>query len=113
MDDGLRTFSKRHRSVQRKHRRLAQGYVTKLGTNGIIVHKPRRDFSGLLTAPALIAVFSFFAFKVMLLANLGPEAYEAHLEALATGNGVEKAGAILMSIDPVTERLTELVALFI
>ena len=56
MSDQLRDFARRHKQVQRKHRRLAQGYVTKLDRHGVIRHVPRRDYGGVLAMPLAILV---------------------------------------------------------
>ncbi|ETW11329.1 hypothetical protein ATO8_17715 [Roseivivax marinus] len=108
MSDQLRDFARRHKQVQRKHRRLAQGYVTKLDRHGVIRHVPRRDYGGVLAMPLAILVLAFFGFKAMLMSGLSPQDYQMHLDALAQGNLAEKVGARLMSRDPLTELLVGL-----
>ncbi|MHA6347248.1 hypothetical protein [Roseivivax sp. CAU 1761] len=102
MHDALKNFERRHREVQRKHSRLAQGYVTRLGRNGVIEHHPKRDYTGHAAMPLMILTVTFVALKTMLLTGLGAEAYEGHLATLSDGGAVERMGAWLMQHDPLT-----------
>ncbi|KMK68141.1 hypothetical protein [Puniceibacterium sp. IMCC21224] len=102
MDDALRKFEKRHRAVTKKHRQLAQGYVTKLGRNGLIQHHPRRNLPGASPRSIVMIALGFFAFKGLLLHSMGEVEYLARIATLTQGSLVEKAGAFMMQIDPVT-----------
>ncbi|WP_149754850.1 hypothetical protein [Roseivivax sediminis] len=109
----MKDFAKRYQQVQRKHQRLAHGYVTRVGRNGVIEHRPRRDVRGLMVTPLVIVVAAFFGFKTLLLSQLGTESYAAHLAALAQGNLAERIGAILMAQDPLTVHASALLSVFI
>ncbi|MGR3375252.1 hypothetical protein [Salipiger abyssi] len=111
MDRALRNFDKRQREVTARHRRLAQGYVTKVNRNGTIEHKPIRRVraSGISVRLALLAGLCFFVFKAFLLAGLGAEEYALRIGHLANGTLIERAGAWLMGADPVTTALATLI----
>lgn len=109
MEESLRAFDRRARAVRRKHLRMAGGYVTTLGRNGVIIQKPAGRMGPWVRSLALGVLASAFIVKVLILADLGPEAYAAKLATL-DGNAVERAGGVLMQIDPVSARLAELIA---
>ncbi|WP_085793132.1 hypothetical protein [Roseivivax jejudonensis] len=106
----MKEFARRHRQLRRKHRRLARGYVTRLGSNGVIEHQPRRELAGLVVPPIGVLLISFFGFKIVLFSSLGADAYGRHLSALAEGTMVERIGAVLMAADPLTMIATEVVS---
>lgn len=102
MDRTIRDFEKRQRAVQRKHRKLADGYTTRLNRNGVIEHQPIRRIPFLTMKGLLLVAAGFLGFKGILLANLGLEDYAIRIGHLAQGTAVEKVGAWLMGIDPAT-----------
>lgn len=113
MDDAIRDFDKRANSVRKNHARLARGYVTKINKNGILEHRPRRG--GLVAKPLRVLVLlavALLVFKGFLLAELGVESYTQHLSDLSNGTTAERMGAVLMSIDPITQKFSEAFALF-
>ncbi|SFP95844.1 hypothetical protein SAMN05421853_10130 [Roseivivax halotolerans] len=110
MDTAHKSFIQRQKKLNKKHRRLASGYVNRLNENGVIEHRPSRDYLRLTLAPFVILVAFFFAFKALLLTHLGDADYLAHLAALETGNLTEQVGARLMSLDPVTQFLADIAA---
>ncbi len=111
MDEGLKDFSRRYRDIQRKHRRLARGYYTRIGKNGVIEHVPLRpQRSGSLLAPALVVLGAVLCFKVLMSAHLGPETYGRHLDALAAGNAGERLGALVLAPDPLTDAAARMLA---
>ena len=89
MDKGIREFERRHRAVTAKHRRLAEGYVTRLNPNGTIEHKPVRRVRALPLKGLALAVTGFVAFKGYLLASLGPADYATHVAHLGSGSLLE------------------------
>lgn len=111
MDSALRNFDKRQREVTARHRRLAQGYVTKMNRNGTIEHMPIRRFpvAGFALRLAGLAILGFFAFKAVLLAGLGAEEYALRIGHLTQGTLVERVGAWLMGADPVTTALASFI----
>ncbi|MFZ5965300.1 hypothetical protein ACOXXX_20340 [Thalassococcus sp. BH17M4-6] len=103
MDDALRKFEERHRAVTKRHRQLARGYVTKLGRNGVIEHRPRRQTPKLSLPMVLMLGSGFLAFKSFLFVSLGAEAYGVRVDTLANGTVVERVGGWLMQADPATQ----------
>lgn len=109
MDEGLRDFAARHQRLRDKHRRLSQGYVTRVNRNGVIEHVPARDVPASFLTPLAILVAAFFGFKILLLSQLGEAQYSVHLETLSQGNVAERVGAVLLSPDPLTRAAAALV----
>ena len=109
MDKVQKDFLKRQKAIKRKHRRLADGYVTRVNRAGVIEHRPRRSVMRFTAMPLVVLLALLFGFKVMLLSQLGEEAYLTHVDALESGNVAERLGAIIMRIDPATERVTGLI----
>jgi hypothetical protein len=50
----------------------------------------------------VIFAAAFIAFKAFLMYQFGPAGYQARIDAMADGAMIEKAGAWIMQIDPVT-----------
>lgn len=103
-------FTKRLGNLGRKHEQMTHGYTTKVGKDGLITVTPKarrvRGVSGLKLL-ALAAV-GFFAFKAFMLAAAGPDAYGERLAGLESGTVFEQAGAMVMSVDPITQKLADL-----
>ena len=98
-------FDRRMRRISRRHSKLSHGYVTQVSHDGLVVAKPqRRSARGTLRGVAIV-ILVMMAFKAFLHAQLGPEAYQARVDGLAAGSAFEKAGAVAMTADPVTEWL--------
>lgn len=96
-------FNKRTNTVRKQQAKMAQGYSVVLDKNGIMKHRPKRiNFNpGSLTVLfPLVAIF--MAFKGFAVSKLGLETYVAHLSALQQGNVVDRVGAFLMGLDPLT-----------
>ncbi|MFW2541282.1 hypothetical protein ACN2XU_01475 [Primorskyibacter sp. 2E107] len=111
MDSTLQNFEKRQKALRRKHKRMAQGYVNKLDReSGLIVQKPDSKSGGFAIRLLFLIVLAFMAFKIFLLAGLGEQKYLSHIQSLSTGSVVEQAGAWLMRIDPVTDRLAPILS---
>lgn len=101
MDQAMRQFEKRAQAVTQRHRKLARGYVTKMGPDGLLHHQPRRQMPSLPWRGFLFLAAGFFAFKGLLLASLGTATYTTRVETLQAGTVFERAGAWLMQLDPV------------
>ena len=103
MANALLQFDKRLKRIERTNRRLSRGFVLKVGNDGLVSRKARKG--GIrLPARGLVFLFvGFFGFKGFLLAHLGPETYGSRVEILGNGTLVEKAGAIIMQADRLTE----------
>ncbi len=102
MDNALRNFDKRQKSVRKKHRQMAQGYVTKLGRNGVIQHTPRRHLPSLSLPMLMTLTVGFLSFKSFLFVSLGDVGYQTRVDALSDGTIFEKAGAFMMQVEPAT-----------
>jgi hypothetical protein len=102
MDRHQQEFDTRLRRIDRKHKKLASGFVAAVSHDGLIVARPRRrrmrvPFAGL----ALVAV-GIIAFKGIVYAQLGAATYESRIATLAQGSQVERVGAWVMQPDPLT-----------
>lgn len=101
-------FVKRLKMLGRKHAKMTNGYVTKVGRDGLISVTPkrarRRGFPIKLVALMLLG---FFGFKAFMLAALGPVTYNDRLSKLEGGTVVEQAGATALYIDPITAALAD------
>ena len=100
-------FAKRLDRIDKRHRKLAHGYVRLKNVDGLLIPVPdrrlhRRSFPlvGLLAALAGLT-----AFKGFLLAYHGQTTYAENLDILTAGNAVERVGAWIMSADPLTRWL--------
>lgn len=95
-------FERRMRRINRRHSKLSQGYVTAVTGDGLVVAKPhRRGNRGMIRGLIVICVIVVL-FKGILHAQLGPQAYQDRVDALASGTMIEQAGAWVMTADPVT-----------
>lgn len=105
-------FDRRLARLVRKHDRMALGISYRLGRDGLITAHPRR-LSPRFPVKALGAVvLTAFLLKAFLLASLGSDTYETRLAELASGGLAERAGALLMTADPVTLELAEVLRAF-
>lgn len=57
-------------------------------------------------------LIAFLAFKVILLLALNPDAYNLRVQLLAEGTVLEKFGARLLDIDPITQFFSQMVLYF-
>ncbi|MFT7592973.1 MAG: hypothetical protein ACI8R4_000284 [Paracoccaceae bacterium] len=106
VDDQLH-FDERLRRLERKHRAMSRGYTTHMRSDGLIVAKPRRAQVTISGKSILLFLLAFIAFKGFLVANLGALGYEERLDRLKNGTLIEKAGAFVMQIDPLSQFTAE------
>lgn len=100
------TFDDRLRQLGRKHSRIASnGYVTRMGPDGLVTIEPRLRKPKFPLRPLLAILAVAFCFKGLLLASMGAGNYAEKVATLQAGSLVEKAGAWLMQADPVTVML--------
>jgi len=92
-------FDERLGRIQKRHRKMANGYVTKMDKDGLISARPLRRIRFPWKFMLLIAGL-FILFKGATLAALGPVSYGERVERLAQGSGSERIGAFLMQSDP-------------
>ena len=104
MTPQMKAFYARLRRIARIHRNgggfeapgtLGQSYYTRLA---------RRNARPMLRPILYMVGFSITA-KATLLAAHGPDDYASRVLTLQSGTPVERAGAVLMGADPVTEAL--------
>lgn len=100
-------FDRRVRRLNKKHSRMSRGVVTSVTHDGLIVARPRVGAPRFPVKAIVIMIAVFFAFKGILMAQMGAAAYEDKVAMLQQGNDVEKAGAWVMQVDPVTVWLSE------
>ncbi|MFX0542812.1 hypothetical protein ACEWPM_013890 [Roseovarius sp. S4756] len=103
-------FDARIKKVQKSHSRLARGYDAKVGSDGLIVFRPKRRRPGIPVRGIVLGLAAFFGFKALVLMQLGDIAYQDRVDGLAAGSAAEKAGAWIMQIDPVTEVIAAQIA---
>jgi len=104
-------FVKRLTSLGRKHQQMTHGYTTKVGKDGLIVVRPKRtarNASGLKVVGLALALF--LTLKLLMVIVVGPASYQERLGGLENGTGIEKAGAYVMAIDPVTQAVADFLA---
>lgn len=102
-------FTSRLRKIDKRNRRLAEGWKPRLNRNGLITLEPARRVRLPLFTP-LFVLAGFFVFKGYLLAALGAPAYAEKIALLGAGTFVERAGAWTMQVDPLTGWVAQLLA---
>ncbi len=107
MTDSHAEFMHRLAALDKKHSALAQGYVTQIRGDGLIVVKPKRKRWSVSPRAALILFIAFFGFKAFMLSALGPITYDERVDRLAAGTPIEQGGAWVMQIDPLTQMISE------
>ena len=106
MSEAFQGFDSRLKAIGRKRTRLAQGYVSKVGKDGLIIFRPKRRKSGLPLRGLFYLALGFTFFKAVIIAHLGAPLYGDRLAQLAQGSILEQAGAVVMQTDPVSELLS-------
>jgi len=93
-------FEKRIRKITRNHDRL-------------IIARPRRRSASVPLRGVLLVIAAGFAFKGFLHADLGQATYGDRISASQSGTLIEKGGAWLMQVDPVTVWVAEQINTFL
>ncbi len=107
-------FNKRLVSLGRKHEAMTHGYKTSMRSDGLIVVKPkRRSRLGFPLKLIILIAIGFFSFKALMLASLGDITYNERVAKLDQGSSVERGGAYVMQIEPVTQFLSGFVAPYV
>lgn len=102
MNDLYRRFDQRCDALRAKHIRMADGFVTRLDGNGVLVQAPVPRKRGALIRALAIAAITIVLIKAMILAEIGVDQYARVEAALKAGGAVEQAIAFVMRIDPAT-----------
>ncbi len=113
MADSLHSFGKRAQAVENRHRKLADGFVTKLDRNGVIRHAPRTKIRFFRPSFIVYVVLGVFLAKAGLLYSMGEQKYQQHLDHLAAGSTVEQFGGMAMQVDPVTREVARVMSAFL
>lgn len=103
-------FDARIKKVQRNHVRMARGYDAKVGRDGLIVFRPKRQKARLPLRSLIVVAVAFIGFKVLVLMQIGDAAYQARIDAMMTGSMGEQAGGYVLQLDPVTRTVAEQLA---
>lgn len=98
----LHEFDERLQKIDRRHRKLARGYVTSVNHDGLIIAEPKPQRRSFPWRGTLLVLLGFMAFKAFLHFQIGALAYDDRVARLAEGTAVEKVGAYVMAADPVT-----------
>lgn len=101
------SFERRLKLISKKRARLADGYVSKVSKDGLIVFRPKRREGGFPIKGLALLVLGFFVFKGVILAHLGEGTFEARLTQLSQGSTVEQAGAFIMQPDVVSQAIAQ------
>lgn len=112
VDINMKDFGKRVKRIDKRHRKMANGYVASVNHDGLIVAKVRRTGPRLPWRGIALCFVAFFVFKGFLLNQLGSITYNERVSSLQAGTFVEKAGAYAMSADPVTVMISEQIRTF-
>ncbi len=106
-------FDRRISRLNKKHAKLSRGYRATMRKDGLVVMRPQRVQSAVPAKVLLLCLVGLFAFKTFLLTSLGASAYQYRVDSLAQGTSVEKAGAWVMQIDPLSEHISAQLSKFL
>jgi hypothetical protein len=106
-------FDQRIHRLNKKHAKLSRGYRATMRKDGLVVMRPQRVQSAVPFKVLVMAFLGFIAFKTFLLTSLGSGGYQYRVDSLAEGTQVEKAGAWIMQIDPLSSFLSTQVAKYL
>lgn len=107
VDINMKDFGKRVKRINKHHRKLANGYITSVNHDGLIIAKVRRSGPRFPWKGIVLCFAAFFAFKGYLFSQLGEATYNDRVVSLQMGSVVEQAGAYAMAADPVTMMISE------
>ncbi len=102
VDINMKDFGKRVKRINKRHRKLANGYVSSVNHDGLIIARVRRSGPSFPWKGIALCFIAFFAFKGFLYSQLGETSFNERVDTLRSGTYIEKAGAYAMSADPVT-----------
>ncbi len=95
-------FTARIKNVQRGHARMAHGYDSKVGRDGLIVFRPKRRKRSFPLRGLMLMIVGLLCFKGLVMAQFGAATYDARVDNLRQGTMLEQAGAVIMQADPVS-----------
>jgi hypothetical protein len=117
MKDGFAHFDRRLARLDEKKAALDEGHRLEVDSNGLMKLTPtgvrRRKIGRMIPLRALmIMAFVLLTFKGFLLYTLGFGVYGAKLAAMQAGDAMDRIGAYLMRIDPVTILVYDIIRFF-
>ncbi len=113
MENVYSRFERRSNAVRTKHLQMADGFVTRINGNGVLVQVPAKRRGGLSVGTLLIALLCAVLIKAMNYLQLGESAYAARTAELAQGSSLEQAGAFILQMDPATLWIAQQIATFL
>lgn len=108
MHDQRQQFARRVDKLAKRHRAMASGYSASIEDDGLIVVKPRRVQFRFPLRGFVLLMAIFMGFKGFMYASLGEVEYRDRLAVLQNGTSLEKAGAFVMGIDPVSDVVAQI-----
>lgn len=117
MKDGFAHFDRRLEQLEEKKAALQEGHRLSVDETGLMKLIPsgerRRQIGRALPVRALMIMAAvLLTFKGFLLFKLGFGVYTAKVAGLEQGDTVDRVGAYLMQIDPVTTWVYEVLTFF-
>lgn len=100
MNDSQLMFDERLRQLGKMHQALSCGYTTRMRPDGLVIRIPKRAKPGVSGRQVVVVVLVFLMVKVFLISSLGEREYSVRLVQLQQGSAVDRAGAVLMQLDP-------------
>lgn len=109
----FQSFDQRLRKIDKRHRKLARGYVMSVNHDGLVIAEPRQHRRSFPWRGLLLLLIGLMAFKGFLHSQIGAEAYQLRVDTLTSGNLVEKVGGYAMTADPATLWISTQVSSFL
>ncbi len=111
MSTSFKEFHKRVRRLDRKAEEIKEGYRRRIRKDGLIEIEPRgKSLRKRVPLKYVIGLLAgVIGYKVFLLIRLGEADYVARLNGLVDGTFINKFGAAIMQVDPVTRMFTDLI----
>ncbi len=113
MSDGRVEFENRLNRLLRRHHSLARGYKARLRADELIVRTPRRVAFRLPLRGFVLLMGMLMMFKGFVLATSGEAVYRERLTILENGTLPERAGAVVMAIDPVSQVIADILSPYV
>ena len=108
----IKDFERRTKRIVREHDRMAQGYVHRITSDGLVVARPVRRSRNISWTGFLILLCTLVVFKAVLFTSLGPSEYADRVDSLRIGTVIEKVGAWVMQPEPVTGWISKQISLY-
>ncbi|RPE67102.1 hypothetical protein EDD53_1506 [Pacificibacter maritimus] len=99
---GAQQLEKRLTRIDVKRRAMAKGAIFSVNHDGLIIARPRRRGPRFPVKGMFLSLLGLMIFKVGLVIVLGASTYGQHVQELAEGSPVERAGAWVMEAGPAT-----------